>query len=240
MKKVDILAVGAHPDDVELACSGTLLAQRERGSEIGLLDLTLGELGTRGTPEIRSREARDAAQRLGASFRTQLDLGDGFFPEDEASLRAIIRVIRASRPDVLLANALRDRHPDHARGAQLTARAAFLSGLRRIETVDEEGRPQEAWRPDAVYHYIQDFYQEPDFVVDISEHMVGKLALIKTFRSQFYDPQSTEPESPISGEDFLSFIEARARDMGRPAGYTYAEGFVSARRFGVKDLFVLD
>lgn len=240
MKQVDLLAIGAHPDDVELACSGTLLKHLSMGYTVGLLDLTLGELGTRGSAEIRTAEAMNAARLMGAAFRTQLELKDGFFMSDEASLLAIVRVIRASQPTLIFANAIHDRHPDHGRGADLVQRASFLSGLRRIETVDESGQPQLPWRPKAVYHYIQDEWVKPDFVVDISAFLHQKLELIKTFRSQFYDPSSTEPDSPISGQDFLEFIVARARDMGRPAGYTFAEGWTTHRVAGVQDLLSLD
>lgn len=238
--KVDILAIGAHPDDVELGCSGTLLAQIARGHSVGLLDLTLGELGTRGDAGTRTMEAMDAARALGASFRRQLDLGDGFFPEDRDSILAVVREIRSCQPTVVLANAIRDRHPDHGRGASLVARACFLSGLPRILTRDEEGREQTAWRPRAVYHYIQDHWVEPDFVVDISDWMEAKIDLVLRFRSQFYRPGDQGPETPISGKDYLDFLEGRARDMGRPAGYRFAEGFTAGRFPGVPDLLALD
>ncbi len=240
MTKVDLLAIGAHPDDVELACSGTLLRHLGLGYTVGLLDLTLGELGTRGSAERRTAEAMEAARRMGAAFRTQLDLGDGFFEVEESALKAVVQVIRACQPTLVLANAPLDRHPDHARGAELVKRAAFLSGLRRIETIGPDGLPQEAWRPKATYHYIQDEHLKPDVVVDISDYLEEKLALIKTFRSQFYDPHSDEPDSPISGKDFLEFIVARAQDMGRPAGYAYAEGWIVNRYPGVQDLMQLD
>ncbi|MCO6485877.1 MAG: bacillithiol biosynthesis deacetylase BshB1 [Saprospiraceae bacterium] len=240
MEKVDILAIGAHPDDVELGCAGILLAHRDLGYRIGLLDLTRGELGTRGDAPTRTREAIASAARMGAVFRRQLDLPDGFFREDEASLKAIIREIRDARPAIILANAVRDRHPDHARGAGLVARAAYLSGLPKIITTREDGTNQEPWRPRAVYHYIQDYHVEPDIVVNITPWFAEKIALVQTFRSQFYDPDSRDPATPISGRDFLDFLEARARDLGRPAGYLYAEGLVSARAPGVRDLLALD
>ncbi len=240
MNKVDLLAIGAHPDDVELACSGTLLKHLAMGYSVGLLDLTLGELGTRGSAELRTSEAMAAAERMGASFRTQLNLGDGFFEVEESRLRAVIGVIRACQPTLIFANAPDDRHPDHGRGAELVKRAAFLSGLRRIETIGPNGLPQEAWRPKATYHYIQDEHLDPDMVVDISDFQEKKLALIKTFRSQFYDPHSAEPDSPISGKDFLDHIIARAQIMGRPAGYAYAEGWITNRYPGVQDLMLLD
>lgn len=238
--KVDILAIGAHPDDVELGCSGTLLVHKALGHSVGLLDLTLGELGTRGDAETRTMEALDAARTLGAAFRHQLDLGDGFFAEDRGAIEAVIREIRACQPTVILANAVRDRHPDHGRAASLVARAAFLSGLPRIVTRDSQGIEQPSWRPRAVYHYIQDHWVEPDFVVDISPWMEAKIGLVLRFRSQFYQPGDQGPETPISGKDFLEFLEGRARDMGRPAGYRFGEGFTTNRYPGVVDLLALD
>ncbi len=240
MKQVDLLAIGAHPDDVELACSGTLLKHIADGYTVGLLDLTRGELGTRGTAAIRTEEAMEAAKLMGATFRHQLDLADGFFNVDEPALLAVVQVIRACRPTLVLANAIKDRHPDHGRAAILVQRACFLSGLRRIETQDSTGQIQLPWRPKATYHYIQDEWSDPDFVVDITTFMEQKLELIRAFRSQFYDPNSTEPDSPISGQDFLDFIVARARDMGRPAGYEFAEGWSMRRVPGIQDLFSLD
>lgn len=240
MKQVDILAIGAHPDDVELAASGTLLRHIALGYSVGLLDLTLGELGTRGDATTRTAEAMASAKRMQAIFRHQLQLKDGFFVVDEANLMAVVRVIRSCRPTIVLANAIADRHPDHGRAAELIQRACFLSGLRRIEVLDDQGARLEAWRPKAVYHYIQDHHLSPDFVVDISAFMEEKLELIRTFRSQFYDPNSTEPESPISSKDFLEFIVARAREFGRPAGYEYAEGWLVNRLPGVPDMVLLD
>lgn len=240
MKQVDILAIGAHPDDVELAASGTLLRHIASGYSVGLLDLTLGELGTRGDATTRTAEAMASAKRMQAMFRHQLQLKDGFFVVDEANLLAVVRVIRSCRPTIVLANATADRHPDHGRAAELIQRACFLSGLRRIEVLDDQGTILEAWRPKAVYHYIQDHHLSPDFVVDISAFMEEKLELIRTFRSQFYDPNSTEPESPISSKDFLEFIVARAREFGRPAGYEYAEGWLVNRLPGVPDMVLLD
>ena len=240
MKQVDILAIGAHPDDVELAASGTLLSHIARGYSVGLLDLTLGELGTRGDSLTRTAEAMASARRMNAVFRHQLELRDGFFTADESSLLAVVRVIRSRRPSIIMANAPADRHPDHGRAADLVRRASFLSGLRRIEVQDEGGTLLEAWRPRAVYHYIQDHHLSPDFVVDISDVLEEKLELIRTFRSQFYDPTSTEPESPISSKGFLDFIVARAREFGRPAGYEFAEGWLVNRLPGVPDMLLLD
>jgi bacillithiol biosynthesis deacetylase BshB1 len=240
--KLDILAFGVHPDDIELSCSGTLLKHIAAGKKVGLVDLTQGELGTRGTPDQRAEEARAALKKMGARVRVNLEFADGFFGHDRDHLLPIIEVIRHFRPEIVLANALEDRHPDHGRAARLVADAAFLAGLRKIETIwseSEASAPQAAWRPKAVYHYIQDYYIEPDFVVDITPFMPKKLELIKTFRSQFFDPHSTEPETPISGQDFLESVIGKNRTFGRPLGFEFAEGFTCAHPIGVKDLFDL-
>ncbi|WP_235296124.1 bacillithiol biosynthesis deacetylase BshB1 [Portibacter marinus] len=234
--EVDILAIGVHPDDVELSCSGTLLEQIENGYSVGLVDLTQGELGTRGTPEIRMKEAQDAAALMGAEFRVNLNMKDGLFSITEENLIKVIEVIRTYRPKIVLANAIQDRHPDHGRAAQLVHQACFLSGLRKIKT-SKDGEVQEAWRPKNVYHYIQDRALEPDFVYDISNVIDMKMEVIKAFKSQFYDPDSKEPSSPISGKDFMEFIIAKARDFGREAGFQYAEGFTTYKKIGVQDLF---
>lgn len=235
MEKVDILAIGAHPDDVELSCSGTLLSHIEQGYTVGLLDLTRGELGTRGTAEIRAEEAEASRKLMGAKFRTQLDLGDGFFEINKDTLQAVVRVIRASQPKIVLANALSDRHPDHAQGAVLISKACFHSGLRKIPSYYEDAA-QKPWRPDIVLHYIQDHYLEPDIVVDISQYYHKKQALIKCFKTQFYDPNSGEPETPISSKAFWDFLEARARSFGRPISAEFAEGYQSQRHLGVQSL----
>lgn len=235
VKPVDILAIGAHPDDVELSCSGTLLRHVAQGKTFGVLDLTEGELGTRGSRAIRQREAFDAAEFMGASFRVILDLGDGFFERNEASIMAMLPVIRESRPRLVLANALRDRHPDHGRGAKLASDACFSSGLQKVET-EWEGRVQERWRPSLVLHYNQDFYRKPDVLVDVTDFHEQKMQAILKFRSQFYDPDSPEPDSPISGEDFLEYMAAKSRVMGRYLMVPYAEGFEAERPFGVEDL----
>lgn len=241
--KVDILAIGAHPDDVELSCSGTLLRHLEQGKTVGLLDLTRGELGTRGTSAIRDKEAAHAAQLMGATFRRNLQMPDGFFDHSQENIVKIIEVIRWCQPDIVLANALSDRHPDHGKGAKLAADACFYSGLVKIETKDEAGNLQDRWRPKAVYHYIQDHNLTPDFVVDISPYMARKIELVLAFRSQFYIPGDKEFEkelnSPISGKDFVDFLHAKARSYGRATGFEYAEGFNVARTMGVKDLFDL-
>lgn len=237
---VDILCITAHPDDVEISMAGTVLHHRALGHRVGLVELTAGELGTRGTPQIREREAEAAAAVLGAAFRYQLGLEDGFFRPDRESLLAVVKAIRAHRPRVLLTNATQDRHPDHGRGAALVAEAAFLSGLRRIMTVDDEGSDQAVWRPVTVLHAIQDRWSEPDLIVDISAHWTGKAAALACFRSQFHDPDSKEPMSPIADPDFLPFLEARARQLGRLINVTYGEGFTTTRAPGVRDLLLLD
>ncbi len=237
-RPVDILCVTAHPDDVEISMAGTVLRHVALGRSVGLVDLTAGELGTRGTPEIRRAEAESARQVIGAAFRYQLALRDGFFRKDEESLLAVIQAVRRHRPAVVLTNAVRDRHPDHGRGADLVAEACFLSGLRRIETSDE-GTAQEAWRPRAVYHAVQDHFIEPDLVIDITPYWEKKLEALRCFRSQFHDPASTEPVSPIAREDFLPFLEGRAREMGRLLLCTYGEGFTVRRPIGSEDLLGL-
>lgn len=241
--KVDILAIGAHPDDVELSCSGTLLRHLAAGKSVGLLDLTRGELGTRGTADIRDREAREAAELMGARFRYNAGLADGFFQHDRESILRIVRVIRECRPEIVLANAVSDRHPDHGRAAKLIADACFFSGLVKIPTYDEQGSPHERWRPRAVYHYVQDHDLRPHFVVDITEHMDRKIELVLAFRSQFYNPEakeySKELSTPISGEDFINFLRAKAATYGREAGFQYGEGFNVGRVPGVSNLFDL-
>jgi N-acetylglucosamine malate deacetylase 1 len=237
--KLDILAIGVHPDDVELCCSGTLLRHIQNGKSVGLLDLTKGELGTRGSAKIRTQEALTAAKMMGAKVREQLDLADGFFTQNERDLRKIIRVIRRYQPEIVLCNAPEDRHPDHGRASKMTADACFLSGLMRIETIENDGTVQTAWRPKAVYHYIQDKALTPDFVVDISPFVERKFELIMAYKSQFFDPLSNEPSTPISGQSFLDSIRGKDAVYGRYIGVPYAEGFIAARVVGVKDLFDL-
>lgn len=236
--KLDLLAFGAHPDDIELGCGGTLLTHVAQGKKIGLIDLTLGELGTRGTPEIRLNEAADAAKILGASVRENLRMADGFFANDETHQKQIIRILRKYRPEIVLCNAPTDRHPDHGRGGQLVKHAAFLSGLRKIETEDE-GHPQAPWRPKALYHYIQFYDLKPNFLVDISGVMEQKIASYQAHKSQFFDPQSKEPETLISKPDFLENIRGRARYFGQYIRAQYAEGFITDSYLGVDDLFAL-
>lgn len=241
--KVDILAIGVHPDDVELSCSGTLLRHIDQGKTVGLLDLTRGELGTRGTAEIRDQEAADAAQLLGAAFRENLEMKDGFFAHNPDNIKKIITAIRTHQPEIILCNAVDDRHPDHGRAAKLTADACFYSGLIKIPTFGTDGKPHERWRPKAIYHYIQDYNLRPDFVVDISDYMGQKLDLVKAFRSQFYVPEAAEYaqelSSPISSKSFMDFLKAKASTYGRPAGFDFGEGFLVARTPGLRDLFQL-
>lgn len=241
--KVNIIAIAAHPDDVELSASGTLLRHIDQGKTVGLLDLTRGELGTRGSAAIRDQEAANAAKMMGAAFRKNLNMPDGFFLYNPENLVKIIEVVRWCQPDIVLANALSDRHPDHGKAAKLIADACFYAGLVKIVTHDESGKLQDRWRPSAVYHYIQDHNLTPDFVVDISAYMDRKIELVLAFRSQFYIPGDKEFEkelsSPISGKDFVDFLRAKGRSYGRAAGFEYAEGFNVARTPGVTDLFDL-
>lgn len=232
-KKLDILAFGAHPDDVELGCSGTLLKYIQQGKKVGIIDLTAGELGTRGNAKIRQKEAEEVKRYLKLTFRDNLGIKDGFIDQSEEYLIKVITCIRTYKPELVLCNAPSDRHPDHGMAAQLVSRACFLSGLEKIETA------QTAWRPRLVLNYIQDYHLEPSIVVDISAYMTQKLEVIKLFESQFFDPQSKAPETPISRQDFLSFVEARARTMGRMIGTEFGEGFVSARPLGVRSIFNL-
>ncbi len=238
--KVDMLAIGVHPDDIELCAAGTLLRHIDMGYKVGILDLTQGELGTRGTAETRSLEAQRSAQIGGVQLRANVGLADGFFNHDDQNARAIIPYIRKYRPKVVLINARWDRHPDHARASGLARDACFLSGLRRIDTLDpSNGENQQAWRPNTVYQYIQDYTSTPDLVVDISDYFSKKMEMVRAFASQFYDPNSNEPESPISSKDFLDNIDAKDRVMGRFIGATYGEGFHQIRPVGVPDLMKL-
>lgn len=238
--KLDILAIGVHPDDVELACAGTLLAHIALGKKVGILDLTEGEMGTRGTPEGRLEEAKASAEILGLSVRENASMSDVFFQNNSGHQLQLIHYIRKYRPDVVLANAINDRHPDHARAAELIRDSCFYSGLRKIETLDSEGNPQEAWRPKQVFHFVQDRYIKPDFIVDITPYWAKKREAILAFKSQFFVPEyqatSTEPQSYISTPDFLNFLEARAAEFGHAIGVKYGEGFTSDRALGVSDL----
>ena len=233
--KLDILAIGVHPDDVELCCGGTLAKEISLGKKAGILHLTEGELGTRGTNEIRRRESDEAAQILGVHAVEHLSIGDGYFEQNPETLNQIIKVIRKYQPEIVLLNAVYDRHPDHARASELCSRACFLSGLPKIETF-EENAIQKAWRPKYVYHYIQWHNINPDFVVDISDHITQKIEACKAYSSQFYDKNSDEPETPISSKNFFDSITYRARDLGRIIGVEYAEGFTVERFIGINSL----
>lgn len=242
--KVDILAVGVHPDDIELSCSGTLLRHIAHGKTVGLLDLTQGELGTRGTADIRLEEAQHSASLMGAAFRKNLGMADGFFAYDKAHILSIVQAIRACQPEIVLANALEDRHPDHGRAAKLVADACYYAGLVKITTLGEDGEPQDRWRPKALYHYIQDYNLKPDFVVDISSFIDRKVELIQAFRSQFYVEEAQEEfkeelDSPISSKAFMDYIRAKAATYGRPANFDFAEGFNTPRTLGIQDMFGL-
>jgi bacillithiol biosynthesis deacetylase BshB1 len=236
--KLDILAIGVHPDDVELSCAGTILKHIELGKTVGILDLTLGELGTRGNATLRTQEAMRAASILGVSVREQLNMADGFFENNEANQRLIIEVIRKYQPELILCNAISDRHPDHGRAAKLTADACFYSGLLKVET-KENNTIQKPWRPKAVYHYIQDNFIEPDFVIDVTAYNDKKMESIMAYSSQFFDPNSKEPQTPISSKNFIDYINAKARLFGRSINVDFAEGFTVNRYMGVNNLFDL-
>lgn len=236
--KVNILAIGVHPDDIELSCSGTLLKHIDKGYTIGLCDLTRGELGSRGTPELRLKEAESARVSMGAAFRVNLHMEDGFMKATKDNTLKLIEVIRYCRPDIVLANAIEDRHPDHGRAARFIKEACFYSGLIKIGT-SYQGKIQEAWRPKAVYHYIQDRNIKADFVVDISDFIDRKMDLIMEFKSQFFSEDMEGPVTPISSESFLEFIRAKNKAYGRDIGVDYAEAFTVNRDIGVEDLFNL-
>jgi bacillithiol biosynthesis deacetylase BshB1 len=236
--KLDILAFGAHPDDVELSCGGILLRHITQGKKIGIIDLTRGEMGTRGSAELRMKEAAEAAKILGAVVRENLQLEDVFFENDNASRLAIVEMIRKYQPEIILCNAIADRHPDHGRGAKLVSDAVFTAGLIKVET-SLDGQPQKAWKTKAVYHYIQDRYIKPDLVIDITGVMEKRMECIRAFSSQFYNPDSKEPPTVISSKDFLDSLNARASEMGRQIGVKYAEGLTAERYVGVHSLFDL-
>lgn len=238
--KLDILALAAHPDDVELCCSGTVIKHIEQGYKVGIVDFTAGELGSRGNAEIRLKEAENAKKIMGVSVRENLGFADGFFENDKHHQLAVIRAIRKYKPDIVLANAVSDRHPDHGRAADLAADACFLSGLRKIKT-ERGGVEQEYWRPKAVYHYIQDRYLEPNLIIDISEHFETKMKAIMAFKSQFHNPRNEQddeggPDTPISSPEFLQFLQGRMSEFGRRIGSKYGEGFVTRRPLGVEDI----
>jgi bacillithiol biosynthesis deacetylase BshB1 len=233
--KLDILAIGAHPDDVELGCSATLAKEISFGKRVGILDLTMGELGTRGSSEIRATESAEAANILGIDIRDNLSFEDGFFVNDKKHQLEIIKIIRKYQPEVVLCNAVDDRHIDHGKGSKLVSDACFLSGLRRLKT-NLNGKSQKEWRPYHVYHYIQWKNINPDFVVDVSKFMEKKMEAVKAYSSQFYDPNSDEPISPITSKNFLDSVLYRAQDLGRLIGVDYAEGFTTERYVAVDRL----
>ncbi len=231
--KLDILVLSAHPDDAELGCSGTILAHIAMGKKVGIVDLTRGELGTRGTAETRAAEATESAKILGLSARENLEFPDGFFQNDKNNLLEIIKVIRKYQPELILANAINDRHPDHIMGSELASRACFLSGLIKIDT------GQAAWRPKNIYHYIQDRMVQPDFIVDITQHWEQKMKSINAYKTQFFHSESKEPQTYISTPEFMHYIESRAVEFGHAIGVKYGEGFTKEKQLGVKNLFEL-
>jgi len=235
MSKLDILAFGAHPDDVEIGAGGTVISSIEKGLKVGVVDLTQGELGSRGSGELRLIEALNSAKLMGLTTRENLGMRDGFFELDEEHLLKIVEKIRKYQPTIVLCNAPSDRHPDHGRASALVERACFLSGLARIETT-HDGEKQTHWRPKAVYKYIQDFYLKPDFVFDVSNYWDKKVAALQCFSSQFFTADSKEPKTPISGAEYFDFLKGRAMEMGRPSGFLLGEGFIATRPPGVDDL----
>lgn len=237
---LDLLVITVHPDDAELGCGGTIAKHVADGRKVGLVDLTRGELGTRGTPEVRQTEAAAAAKLLGVSARENLGMRDGFFKNDEQHQLKVIAALRKYRPEIVITNAIHDRHPDHGRAGKLVNDAVFLAGLRKIET-SEAGVAQTPHRPRLLLQLIQDEYIQPDIVVDVSDHWEQKIAAIKAYRSQFFDEsyQEDEPQTYISKPDFLESIEARSREYGKYIGATYGEGFTCRRLLGIDDLFRL-
>ena len=229
--KLDILAFGSHPDDIELSCAGTLLVEKANGKKVGVIDLTQGELGTRGSAELRKKEAAAAAKILQLDIRDNLEMADGFFKNDEVHQRQIIRVIRKYQPEIIICNAPEDRHPDHGKGAQLVEDAVFLSGLRKIETFDD-GKQQEVWRPAYVFNYVQDRYLHPNFVIDISNVIEQKIASIRAYGTQFDSADTSEPQTYISTPDFLDSVIYRAKMYGKMIGVKYGEGYISHKMIG--------
>ena len=236
--KLDILAIGAHPDDVELGCGATIAKEIEKGKKVGIIDLTRGELGTRGTAETRDEESQNSAKILGVSVRENMRFADGFFVNDKTHQMSLIKKIRQYQPEIVLCNAVEDRHIDHGKGSKLVSDACFLSGLIKIETT-LDGETQDQWRPKQVYHYIQWKNLKPDFVVDVSAHIDKKMEAVLAYKTQFYDPDSSDPETPISSKNFTDSIRYRARDLGRLVGVEYGEGFTAERHVAVAGLFDL-
>jgi len=236
--KLDILALAAHPDDVELSCAGTLHKAVKSGKKVGVVDFTQGELGTRGTPQTRLEEAQASADILGLSVRDNLGFRDGFFKADETHQLEVIRVLRKYRPDIVFANAIDDRHSDHVRASFLAKESCFLSGLAKIETYDD-GELQAPWRPKVVYHYIQSIPIEPDFIVDVTDEWDVKMNSVKAFKTQFFDPDSNEPETYISNPRFMEMVNSRGVHYGHEIGVRYGEGFTVERKLGVNDITTL-
>ena len=234
--KLDILVLAAHPDDAELGCGGTIAKHVALGHRVGVIDFTRGELGTRGTVQTRDAEAAESAKILGLSARENLNFSDGFFQNDEQHKLEVAKVIRKYQPEIILANAIYDRHPDHGKGAGLSFDACFIAGLVKIETT-HDGKKQLPWRPKVLYHYIQSQYIQPDFIVDISEHWNIKMESIRAFKTQFYDPNSNEPETYISNPAFMKMLESRAQEYGHAIGVKFGEGFTVRRSIGVDHLF---
>ena len=237
--KLDILAIGVHPDDVELGCSGTLLKHIDLGKKVGIVDLTQGELGTRGDAATRLMEAEEARKIMGALVRENLGMADGFFQHSEENVLKISRMVRKYQPEIVLSNAIRDRHPDHGRASKLISDACFYSGLSKIVQNDEQGNPLQAWRPKAVYHYIQDRNIKADFVVDISDYMEKKFECILAFKTQFNMEDYEGPKTPISSRNFMDYMRSKNQAYGRDINAKYAEGFTVERNIGVRNLFDL-
>lgn len=236
--KLDMLVFAAHPDDAELSCSGTILSQVTMGKKVGIIDLTKGEMGTRGTPEVRMKEARDAAEILGLSVRVNLEFKDIYFQNDEAHQLEVVKMIRKFQPEIVLANAITDRHPDHPKAAELVKQACFMSGLQKIATTLDKEK-QSPWRPRKVFHYIQSNYIKPDVIIDVSDFWEKRMASILAYKSQFYNPDATEPETFISSSQFIDLLKARATEFGKSVGVKYGEGFNIDHHLGAKDLFNL-
>ena len=235
---VDILAFGAHPDDVELSAGGTLIKQIKNGSTVGIVDITMGEMGTRGTPEIRSMEAANAMKIIGANFRENLKMPDSFIDLSKKSIEKVVKAIRTHKPKIVLCNAIKDRHPEHGIASELVSKACFISGLTKFETFID-GKKQDSHRPKNIYHYIQDKWINPDFVMDISDEIDQKIKAVKAFESQFYNPKSSEPNTPISSKDFLDSVMSKANLMGRTIDKSFGEGFTVERPIGTSDLMNL-
>jgi len=233
--KLDILAFAAHPDDVELSCGGTIIKQVKLGYKVGVVDLTQGELGSRGTAETRKIEAINSSKILGLSVRENLKMADGFFEISQENKLKIVQIIRKYQPKVVFANSINDRHPDHGRASKLVSEACFLAGLAKIITT-ENGLTQKAYRPEVIYHYIQDYYIKPDFIVDVSDFIDLKIESVKAYKTQFFDPNSLEPPTPISGEDFFEFLKARSREFGRLIQREFGEGFTVEKPLEIKDV----